>query len=884
MATDIYLYQGEATPNNIKLRNPLVADNTLAADATLSLSATAALQATSRFAADGTLTWNATAALRATSRFAADATLSFSVDPPRLLGGNDVTVTINGVDRSAFVSRYESEIQDVASETPNTCSIMVRGFTPTLGQRVTVTQGPLTIFDGEVTDLAQVQRRYGTRLRYRLDCTDWTFLADRRLVVKQWAATSVSTIVSDIVSSFISGFTTANVQGSLTAIDFAASAERVGQVLSRLANAVGASWKWLYSKDLYFRTTSNLSNPSPLTTSNARFRALKYHRKIDQVRTRVYVQGAGTSVAAPVAVGGTTIPVADQSVFSASGGLAFLGTQIISYTGKSADARSGATAETASVTNGVQQSPGTPSAAVASTLSVSSMTRSGNTATVTTSSAHNYRTGMQVAISGANQVEYNGAHTITVTGSTTFTFAVAASATTPATGTIVVIVSGLVEAGAHLYKVSIVSADGESEVSSNASASPTQTAAPTMGSFGAAQTSGGSLSATGSWRYGLYFVTPEGTTEVFHHGSTWNMSSLGTAWSLTNLETSSDKRVTARVLCRTKDLNAGASANELFIVATLPDNTTTTYTDGTPETALTVIAPSTNTTGGAVLLTSIATGGTARRVWRTETGGSTYRYLTTIGDGSTVAYLDTAADASLGQEVEANAAGISGGGSWKTLAGATSLPVKDLAKFTESAGWVRVGSQVLRYGGRSGSSGPGTLTSIPSSGVGSIVADITVGQDVVCQPFLKGVPSSSTNSVLYALNVGDSINLWVQRDDAAAQAVIAALEGGDGIHEYVVSDSSLTSVSACNTRGDAELALGKAPEEDASYTTEDAATVANTDIAISISSISTTLKIQHVRIYWVPGRKAPQRDVTASSQYKTLYQYLADLQDRANAA
>ena len=68
--------------------------------------------------------------------------------------------------------------------------------------------------------------------------------------------------------------------------------------------------------------------------------------------------------------------------------------------------------------------------------SVSGITRSTSTATVTTASAHGFTTGQRVTIAGANQTEYNGAFTITVTGGTTFTYTVTGTPATPATGTI----------------------------------------------------------------------------------------------------------------------------------------------------------------------------------------------------------------------------------------------------------------------------------------------------------------------------------------------------------------------------------------------------------------------------------------------------------------
>jgi len=71
------------------------------------------------------------------------------------------------------------------------------------------------------------------------------------------------------------------------------------------------------------------------------------------------------------------------------------------------------------------------------TTAITSVTSVTTTATVTTTAAHGFTTGQSVTISGANQAEYNGTYTITVTGLTTFTYTFAGSATTPATGTIV---------------------------------------------------------------------------------------------------------------------------------------------------------------------------------------------------------------------------------------------------------------------------------------------------------------------------------------------------------------------------------------------------------------------------------------------------------------
>lgn len=69
-------------------------------------------------------------------------------------------------------------------------------------------------------------------------------------------------------------------------------------------------------------------------------------------------------------------------------------------------------------------------------VSVSSITRSGSTATVTTAAAHSLLTGEYVRVAGATQTEYNGKFQATVTSSTVFTYTVTGTPATPATGTI----------------------------------------------------------------------------------------------------------------------------------------------------------------------------------------------------------------------------------------------------------------------------------------------------------------------------------------------------------------------------------------------------------------------------------------------------------------
>lgn len=70
------------------------------------------------------------------------------------------------------------------------------------------------------------------------------------------------------------------------------------------------------------------------------------------------------------------------------------------------------------------------------TASVTSITRSGATATVTVPVPHNLITGQSVTIAGANETDYNGTFAVTVTSGVVFTYTVPGTPASPATGTI----------------------------------------------------------------------------------------------------------------------------------------------------------------------------------------------------------------------------------------------------------------------------------------------------------------------------------------------------------------------------------------------------------------------------------------------------------------
>lgn len=90
-----------------------------------------------------------------------------------------------------------------------------------------------------------------------------------------------------------------------------------------------------------------------------------------------------------------------------------------------------------STTDGVVFVVDTDATIIANTDSVTTITRVGNTATVTTDDPHNLASNVPVTITGAVELEYNEVDTlIQVTGLNTFTYEVTGNPSSPATGTI----------------------------------------------------------------------------------------------------------------------------------------------------------------------------------------------------------------------------------------------------------------------------------------------------------------------------------------------------------------------------------------------------------------------------------------------------------------
>jgi hypothetical protein len=296
--------------------------------------------------------------------------------------------------------------------------------------------------------------------------------------------------------------------------------------------------------------------------------------------------------------------------------------------------------------------------------------------------------------------------------------------------------------------------------------------------------------------------------------------------------------VTARKVYRTP-ANTGGGA--LKLVATLADNTTTTFTDTVNDAALGAAALTVGTAQAAqVQLSAIPVGAaavTARKVYRTKAGVTPLQLLATLVDNVTTTYLDTLADASLGAAAPVSDTSGLQQPQGNVFAGSATLPCASVAAFLPSGGWAIVGAQNIRYTGISGNA----LLGIPATGPGAITATINYNTTAVAAAMLTGIPATGLGVIKYPVLKGDPVNVFVQVDDLAAQAAVRAqLPGSDGIIEDEIQDGRLgylEGIDRCQARLDLLGALdseGKVGVITVTYVCRDTNTIAGATATINL--------------------------------------------------
>ena len=715
-----------------------------------------------------------------------------------------VVVTIAGVTRTADTRRHNTAIAitDLLDQQPNTARLRVDGAKPATGAEIKIGLGGVAtlaelLFAGHIREVTQIyEGDKPANIAYDVSAIDYTWLLNRRKVIKYYPSQSATAVVLDLIASFTSGFTTTNVVAGLATIDaMTFTNEDMDDALTRIARAIGGYWYVDALKDLHFFLTEATGNPTIITSASPQGAAEIFHQlDLSQIRTRVYVEGGGSNVSASAAAGDTTLLVEDRSWYSSAGGTVVVGAQRLTYTGSAlvVDSVTDFAAQTgvpASWRSVVWSPALNLFVAVASTGTNRVMTSPDGISWTARSAVYNnawwdvtWAPALGLFCAVSQDTTGGGLRVMTSPDGITWT------ARTHSTGSSWQAIcwspeQALFVAVAYDGTVAMTSPNGITWTNRTVPGGQWNDVcwSPELGLFCAV----GGPSIAG--KTNRCMTSPDGIT--------WTARTLtdnyyvGVAWS-------------PALGLFAAIVSADAGTN---LVQTSPNGTTwTTRTCGS---------------GTGDRLAAI--------VWAAELG-----VFITVGTTSNLAFVSSDGITWVSEAVPA--------GEWDGLAWAPGI--QTLVAVGRAAG----ANQAMRKTGTA----KGKLTGIPALGAGSI---------------------------LYPIPKGEAVNLLVARNDTTAQTALAALVGGDGIHEHYIQDNRLGQAE-CIARGDAELDAFKSPIETVTLTTRDpnARTGKTLQLALTApTSINGSYKIQTVQISHVGTTSAyPLRQVTASSQRYSLEELL----------
>jgi hypothetical protein len=696
-----------------------------------------------------------------------------------------ITIFIDSQPQRMHVRVNGVSITDDLNHAPNTCSFRCSEFVPRVGQHVRIYQGSAkTIFAGIILSVTTVYEGRPEQVAYDVQCIDFTFVVNRRPVLARYVNLSATTIIQDLIARFATVAGSAFVEPNLPIIDEVTfTNDYLAEAITRVMARVGGYW--FVDADLMIHAFLTQSAQATAITQAASHTMadIRYSVDLSQLANRVTARGYGESALVDIDLGATSVPLEDTGLkYSATGGVCEVRQQRITYTGFAGSQPIGTTALGAM---GVVLPPA-PSTALA-------MTGSAPT---------------PGSMTGVYQYALTYAQ-----GS--------ASETTPGPLSAPLFV-GVQPPGLPLPWGEYV--NGNPGFTPGMSLRFAHTFLTSVG-----ETTLGPVSDP--------YIVPPPTPEDAGYG----YHSCVQLWVNRGPAGTLGRRVYISI-------NGGPFSGYQYTYNNVETQNTSDWCwlRGTPaalnQDGKTWGPPVDSTAGGGrvnVTLPIGPTGTTARKIYRTTAGGTFVLLLRVVSDNTTTAYIDNDRDTSLGAAPPTTI-------TTPTPAGATGLLVVDLAPFP-TGGWARAGPQPFRYTGRQ-VTGPGTtgiLTGIPASGVGSLLAPVSYGSEVLLVPHLLGVAG-----IVIPIQKGDTVAVVAQVDDAASQTMMAGIvNGGDGIYELFITDGRW-SLPECYSQAEAALALRKDPLVTVTFVSRDPSLESGATVAINLTSppIVGTFRIQRVTL------------------------------------
>lgn len=210
----------------------------------------------------------------------------------------NLIIQIDGQDRTNRVQYQSLRINDNINQRRDTCVFQIKKapnqtFVPEVNQEVVILDGATRIFGGIITNV-DIKVQSVNHIIYDVNCVDYSFLLDRRLVLDRFRNQTVGFIVDFLLNKYdVEGFTMNNVVGSTQINSITFNRITFSECLEKLAEVTGYSWYVDYNKDIHFFPRNTELSPFNLTdtSNNYIWESLEVKNDITQLRNAVYIEG-----------------------------------------------------------------------------------------------------------------------------------------------------------------------------------------------------------------------------------------------------------------------------------------------------------------------------------------------------------------------------------------------------------------------------------------------------------------------------------------------------------------------------------------------------------------------------------------------------------------
>lgn len=217
-----------------------------------------------------------------------------------------IVVEINSIDRSDHIEWDSLQVRQNLTSQVDTAGFKIRKYgtrtyIPNTGDEIIIYDNGDKVFAGAITKVDESTESNAGGVVFDIDCADFAFDLDSRLVTKVYSNQTIGDIIADIAANFApAGFTAVNANSTFFVVKIVFNQIPITACLRRLANIVKYEWYVDEDKDIHFFPNFTNTAPFNLTDISGNYVYDSLKRIIDgtQIVNRCKVRGGEFDAAA----------------------------------------------------------------------------------------------------------------------------------------------------------------------------------------------------------------------------------------------------------------------------------------------------------------------------------------------------------------------------------------------------------------------------------------------------------------------------------------------------------------------------------------------------------------------------------------------------------